>query len=122
MHPTEKADSGRTVNLKVTGSDPLEAPSPLFANFLAVSHAGTDVQLEFIFMDLNEIAKAADKLKAGTSGTIDFHGQTVAKVVMPTAAFLQIENHLSTVFDRLKGEPNEAQKATTERKNATGKS
>ena len=102
MHSTEKPENAveRLVNVTVTGEDPLNAPLPQFANFVAISQAGTEVQFEFIFLDLNMIATMALE-KKGQEKPEKLRGQTVAKLVVPVANFLQLKDHLSTMFARL---------------------
>jgi hypothetical protein len=102
VHSTEKPKNAVAGEVKVlvTGDEPLNSPPPQFANFVAISHAGTEVQLEFIFLDLNTIATMALE-KKGQDKPEKVRGQTVAKVVVPVANFLQLKDHLSTMFARL---------------------
>ena len=44
------------VKIKISGQGPLEATAPLFSNFLAISRVGGEVQCEFVFADINELA------------------------------------------------------------------
>jgi hypothetical protein len=90
------------VNFTVKGEG-ASGPAPaLFSNFLAVSQVGTEVQFEFIFLDLNVLAGMLKELKAAgatTAPTVD--GKTVAKVVMPAAVFVQMKQHFDTIFESL---------------------
>lgn len=119
MHSTEKPGNGveRLVKFAVTGEHPLNAPPPQFANFVAISHAGTEVQLEFIFLDINQIATMLVDPKKQEKPT-QLQGQTVAKVVVPVANFLQLKDHLTTMFARLE-EAAHASSTETPTKEAT---
>jgi hypothetical protein len=103
----------KTGTLTVSGDDPRHAGAPLFANFVAVSHVGNDVQFEFIFLDLNQLALKIERVKAGEE-ELDAHvqGKTVGKVVVPVSAFLQLKGHLLSMFNRLET-PNEGQPEKT---------
>ena len=81
--------------LQVKGENSLDAVPPLFSNFLGVSRAGSDVQFEFIYLDINLIAtmlQPGNIPKDGVSPVLE--GRTVAKVVMPAASVLQLKDHL----------------------------
>ena len=83
----------------VTGENALTtAAVPIFANFVAISHAGSEVQFEFIFLDLNEIAKAIAENKENEP--LHFTGKTVTKVIVPVANFVQLKEHLNGMFAR----------------------
>jgi len=86
--------------LTVGGDDP-RSVAPSFANFVGISHVGSEVQLEFIFLDINQIAQQIQRVQAGASGDAEMHGKTVAKVVVPVESFLQLKDHVSKVFERL---------------------
>jgi len=91
----------------VTGDDPVTAATvPIFANFVAISHAGAEVQFEFIFLDLNEIAKAFAG-KGKEDEPLNFRGKTVTKVIVPVANFVQLKDHLDGMFARLEEAANE---------------
>ncbi|HZP32840.1 MAG TPA: hypothetical protein VFB23_05690 [Candidatus Acidoferrales bacterium] len=94
------------LKIQVQGEDPLSAVPPLFSNFLAISRAGTDVQFEFIFLDINQIASMF-KENAVPTGPIS--GKTVSKVVMPAASVLQLKDHLVTLLQAI--ETDQARKA-----------
>ena len=53
--------------LRVVGEDPRQAASPIFSNFVGISHVGREVQLEFIFLDINQIAQEMENI--GNDGT-----------------------------------------------------
>ena len=95
----------KVVNFKVKGEPPVQAVSALYSNFLAVSRVGTDVQFEFVFLDLNYMAVMLEQLKAAdVTVTPEVEGKTVAKVVMPAVAFVQLQEQLEKVFAALKAE------------------
>jgi len=103
----------KTGTLTVSGDDPRHAGSPLFANFVAISHVGTEVQFEFIFLDLNQLALRIEKVKAEQEDADgEFQGKTVGKVIMPVSAFLQLKEHLLSIFSRLEA-LNEPQREKT---------
>ncbi len=90
------------VMLSVKGQDALEAVPALFSNFLAVSRVGTEIQFEFIFLDLNQIALLLQKGKGAENSTPPaLVGKTVAKVVMPAAAFIQLKDHINGLFSAI---------------------
>jgi len=91
--------------LSIKGQDPLASALPLYSNFLSVSRIGTDVQLEFIFVDINQLALLQGKMKETSSSEMpEVVGKTIAKIIMPGANFLQIREHLNTIFEALKVE------------------
>jgi hypothetical protein len=102
---TREDQAGETggVLLTVHGQGPAAASPPLFSNFLAISSAGPEVQLEFIFLDLNEIAQLMQRhaqTLANPPEEVDVEGRTVAKIIMPAAAFLQLKSHLIALFEK----------------------
>jgi hypothetical protein len=104
-----------TGTLTVVGEDPRHAVAPIFANFVAISHLANEVQLEFIFLDINTLAGQIEQVKRGASpADLSIQGKTVAKVVVPAASFVQLRSHLSAMFDRLEGRNEEPQKRKKE--------
>ena len=65
---------------QVQGQPPLDSAPALYSNFLAVARVGTEVQFEFIFLDLNQIAKMLVDVKAAPSEAPVVQGKTVAKL------------------------------------------
>lgn len=97
----------RDVTFKVLGEDPLDTAGPLFANFLAVSHVGGEVQFEFIYLDINQLAlqfgqPGVDDRPEGEkpTGPVEMQGKTVAKVVVPVSSLVQLEKHLEGMFQK----------------------
>jgi hypothetical protein len=90
-------------NFKVKGEPPVRAVPALYSNFLAVSRVGTDIQFEFIFLDLNQFATLIEQFKnSSITATPELEGKTVAKVVMPAASFVQLRQQFETIFEALK--------------------
>ena len=111
-----------TGTITLRGDDPLRAVAPTFANFLAVSHVGTEVQLEFIYLDINVIAQQIDKVKQeGAPAHVKLQGKTVAKLVMPISSFLQLKAHLLQMFETLEGSGDEGQPKKETRKRSHGR-
>ena len=93
------AEEKKEFLLAVRGEDPVQAIAPLYSNFLSVSRLGTDVQLEFVFVDINGLAQLTERVRTGeVTGTQEVSGKTIAKVVMPGLSFVQIREHLNTIF------------------------
>ena len=92
------------VMFQIRGQDPLEADPALYSNFVAISRVGTDVQFEFVFLDLNYVANLIESKKAKGNATDpdseqeSVTGKTVAKIVMPAASFIQIKEHVEKLF------------------------
>ncbi len=90
-------------NFRVKGEPPVQAVPALYSNFLAVSRVGTDIQFEFIFLDLNQFATLIEQFKdANITMTPELEGKTVAKVVMPAATFIQLRQQFEKIFEALK--------------------
>lgn len=92
------------VNFEVKGEGPGGPVPALFSNFLAVSQVGTEVQFEFVYLDLNLLAQMIEAVKAvgavaTARPTID--GKTVAKVVMPAAVFAQVKEQFDKIYNAL---------------------
>jgi hypothetical protein len=92
------------VNFQVQGEGP-GGPAPgLFSNFLALSQVGTEVQFEFVFLDLNQLAQLIEQAKAAGATTTTrptVEGKTVAKVIMPAAVFAQLKEHFDRIYRNL---------------------
>jgi hypothetical protein len=99
--------------IKVQGEPPMQAPPALYSNFLGIARVATDVQFEFVFLDLNQVAQI---IQGGqeAAATSPVTGQTVAKIIMPAAAFVQLKDHIVQVMSDI--EKNMAQ--SEENKNA----
>ena len=117
-------DSKGQVIIQVKGEDPIHAPPALFSNFLGISRVTTDVQFEFVFLDLNQVAlivQAAQSKEGTTPAPVT--GQTVAKIIMPAAAFVQLKDHimqLMTDIEKNIAQLGEAQNASISDNRATG--
>jgi len=113
----------RNVTFRVVGEDPLLAQSPLFGNFVAISHAGNEVQFEFIYLDINELAKRFGQpeeddrpdLNPEQTMNVELRGKTVAKVILPVSSFVQLEEHLKGLFQRFREAAAKTEDAREER-------
>lgn len=96
------SEENKVLTFDIQGQAPLDAAPALFSNFLAVSRVGSEVQFEFIFLDLNQVARTLEELKkSGQSEVPSLQGKTVSKVVMPAVSFLQLKEQLAKVFEAL---------------------
>jgi hypothetical protein len=111
----------KAVNFKVKGEPPVQAVPALYSNFLAVSRVGTDVQFEFVFLDLNYMAMMLEQFKtADVTVAPEVEGKTVAKVVMPAVAFMQLHEQFEKIFAALKTELPGAEIANAQRSTSVG--
>jgi len=93
------------LEMKVVLEDPARVSVPtLFGNHLAVSRAGTEVQFEFVAVDINAIATMLSKVSSSTEMPVEVAGKTVAKIVIPLHVFLQLETHLKVLFAQVRNE------------------
>jgi hypothetical protein len=114
MGRTEMVSNAGT--LTVSGEDPRGATSPTFANFVAVSQVGTEVQFEFIFLDLAQLAVRLERWKAeGGENAGEFQGKTVGKVIVPVATFVQLKEHLLGLMKKLEVQDEQREKTSAER-------
>jgi len=98
------SDTQQQVMLKVNFEDPKIGPSALFANHVGISRAGTEVQFEFVFLDINLVANTLQTYKgdpAVAALPVEISGKTVAKVVMPLHVFIQLRGHLEMLFGQI---------------------
>jgi hypothetical protein len=83
------------VMIQVRGEEPIDAPPALFSNFLGIARVAMDVQFEFVFLDLNQVAQIIQGAQSQKTGpTSPVAGQTVAKIIMPASAFIQLKDHI----------------------------
>lgn len=96
------AEEQKMMNLQIRGEEPLSAGAALFSNFVGISRVGTDVQMEFVFVDLNQLAVLVDAMKKGDApSSQSLTGKTVAKIVMPGVSFIQLKEHIHLIFEAL---------------------
>src|ERR1700733_6759645 len=96
------SDTNKQIMLSVRGENPLSPADPPYNNFVAVARLGTDIQFEFIFLDLNQLALYTEQVKKGEAAPeADFQGKTVAKIVMPGQSFIHVRQHLDQIFKAL---------------------
>ncbi len=110
--------------IQVRGEDPITAPPALFSNFLGICRVASDVQFEFVFLDLNQVVQiiSAGQDKASTTPS-PIRGQTVAKIIMPATAFVQLKDLLVKLMADIEkdiGQLGEAQNASANDRRATG--
>jgi hypothetical protein len=92
-------------NFTVKGEPPLQAVPALYSNFLGLSRVGTEVQFEFVYLDLNYMAALLEQLKTKDAiGPTEVEGKTVSKIVMPAVVFLQLYDQFEKIFTALKAE------------------
>lgn len=112
----------KILNFKVKGQPPLQAVPALYSNFLAVSQVGAEVQFEFIFLDLNQVAGLIEQLKSSDVTVVpEVDGKTVVKVVMPAASFVQLREQFDKIFAALKGLLPNVPEVTDEQRSSTTK-
>ena len=99
---TQVTDEKKQLLLNIRGEDPLQAVSPMYSNFVAVSRIGAEVQFEFLFVDINQLAILIDQARKSESfERQDITAKTVAKIVMPGLSFMQVKEHLNEIFKAL---------------------
>lgn len=111
------------LEMKVVYEDPTKLSVPtLFSNHIGISRAGTEVQFEFVSLDINALATTIGKYKTEpAAGPLEVTGKTVAKIVVPLHVFMQLEQHLKSLFVAVKQEfpvknnQNEGTEVTDER-------
>jgi len=99
-------DKPKTLNLQVQGQDARESAPPIFSNFVGIARVATEVQFDFIFLDLNQMALLINaKGSTETPQTPSLvQGQTVAKIVMPSQSFVQLKDHVIRMFSDIEKE------------------
>jgi hypothetical protein len=112
------------IMLQVTGQPPLNADPALFSNFVGISRVGAEVQFEFVFVDLSQVATLIQNAELTSSSQTDpIVGKTVAKIVMPASSFSQLKPHVEKLFSDIEKEVEaskhgEPQHVTDDRKRA----
>jgi len=104
---------------EIQGQAPLDSTPALYSNFVAISRVGTEVQFEFVFLDLNQIAKMLAEPKATSSELPAVQGKTVAKIVMPAVSFVQLKEQLAKIFEALEAILPRVPEAENERRNSS---
>jgi hypothetical protein len=104
------AEEKKITQFQISGEDPLQAVAPMYSNFVGISRVGTDIQFEFIFLDLNQLAQILEQGKTAESPERQvLAGKTVAKLVMPGVNLLQVREHFEKVMNTLEEEVKKAQ-------------
>lgn len=109
------------VMIKVQGEPPMDAPPALYSNFLGIARVAMDVQFEFVFLDLNQVAQILQSGKVSEAAA-PVTGQTVAKIIMPAAAFIQLKDHIIRLMSDIEknmAPPEENRNARTNDRRAT---
>ena len=91
----------KVVQFQIRGEDPIDAITPIYSNFVGISRVGTDIQFEFIFLDLNQLAQILDPTKEATTERQELIGKTVAKIVMPGLNFMQAKDQIDLIMRAL---------------------
>ena len=102
MQKNDKTAPSIIIQVKGGATD---VPPALFSNFLGISRVAADVQLEFVFLDLNRMVEI---LNEGQKDRDPIMGQTVAKIIMPAAAFVQLKDHLAKLMKDIEKEMTQA--------------
>jgi hypothetical protein len=100
------AEEKKITQFQISGEDPLQAVAPIYSNFVGISRVGTDVQFEFIFLDLNVLAQILSAAKAAETlpevpERQPLVGKTVAKIVMPGVNFVQAREQIELIMKAL---------------------
>ena len=99
------AEEKKITQWQISGEDPLDAIAPTYSNFVGISRVGTDVQFEFIFLDLNQLAQILEQSKTAESSQRQvLTGKTVAKIVMPGINFVQVKGQIEKIMKALDAE------------------
>lgn len=86
--------------LEVKSDERFTPLTPVFSNFVQISRVATDVQFEFLFVDINTVATSLQKAGESSEGEpIRVQGMPVAKLVMPALSFIQVKDHLNHLFE-----------------------
>lgn len=96
------SDEQKTVSLQVERDD--KPTFAVFSNFLQIARVATDVQFEFLFVDIQQVATALQKARASDEAPEKLSGVTVAKVVMPALSLMQVKDHLNSILDAIEKE------------------
>jgi hypothetical protein len=109
-------ENRQQVTFKVMFDDPRESAVPLFSNHVGISRAGTEVQFEFVFLDINAVAsflqtmkQESDSGQSSTTSPVEITGRSVAKIVMPLHVFWQLREHLQGMFAKIEQDLQTAQ-------------
>ncbi len=101
----------RHVTFKVLLEEPRQGATPLFSNHVGIARAGTEVQFEFGFLDINAVATILrDYKEHGGTSPVEINGKSIAKIVMPLHVFLQLKEHLQGMFNSIEHELQLAEK------------
>jgi hypothetical protein len=104
------------VTFKVIFDEPKQGPAPLFCNHVGIARAGTEVQFEFVALDIGTLANALQQHRQSSTkeSPVEVSGKTVAKIVMPLHVFLQLKGTLNGMFSQIEQELNMAEEGKNE--------
>jgi hypothetical protein len=76
----------------------------LFSNHVARARAGTEVQFEFVALDINALATKMAEYQSveAPEEPAEIAGKTMARIVVPLYVFMQLEQHLKMIFSAVK--------------------
>lgn len=95
----------RVVLLNLKKDEHSVSTPALFSNFVQISRVATEVQFEFVFVDINDLAttlKTAKESEGGQEHSV--FGRTIAKVVLPALSFMQVREHINALFKAIEQE------------------
>jgi hypothetical protein len=96
------SQESKVQTFQVQGEPPVHAVAALYSNFVAISRVATEIQFEFIFLDLNQMASLlTEQQKSESTESPKVQGKTVAKVVVPAVSFIQLKEQLAKIFEAL---------------------
>jgi len=95
----------RIVTLNLKKDEESASISAIFSNFLQISRVATEVQFEFVFVDIDDVARTLQKAKESDPGQQHtLNGRTVAKIVLPALSFIQVKDHVNGLFKAIEDE------------------
>jgi hypothetical protein len=96
---------GRKITLEVSSDETLSPLHASFSNFVQISRVATEVQFEFLFVDINHVALSIEKARGSSEKEpVKLSGVPIAKVVVPAFNFLQLREHINQMFDAIERE------------------
>ena len=91
--------------LEVRGDERLPPLPAVFSNFVQVARVATEIQFDFLFVDLNSVASTIEKAKQSPQQeSAQLYGTPIAKVVVPALSLMQIREHMNHIFDAIEKE------------------
>lgn len=95
----------RKITLEVNSDERLAPLRPSFSNFVQISRVATEVQFEFLFVDINHVALSIEKARSSSEKEpVRLSGVPIAKVVVPALNLIQLREHINQMFDAIERE------------------